>query len=95
MYTPRTPIRQIPRVSRFERLRFFNKLPVFNGPEYSDSPRLHHIKGFVINRLPRFFVQLHSRRVPGYVLVLEAVELELPPLSTHSCSLSISPRAWA
>ena len=42
VYTPRTPIRQITRVLRFERLRFFNKLHVFNGREYSDSPRLHH-----------------------------------------------------
>ena len=42
VYTPRTPIRQITRVLRFERLRFFNKLHVFNGREYSDSSRLHH-----------------------------------------------------
>src|SRR5215467_4152855 len=38
----------------FRACRFFNKFRVFNSPEYSDSPRLHHIKSLVINRLRRF-----------------------------------------
>jgi hypothetical protein len=45
--------------------RKINKLRVFNTPDYSDSPRLHHLNASVINKLQPFLVRLRSRCTAG------------------------------
>jgi hypothetical protein len=44
--------------------RKMNNLRVFNGPEHSDSPRLHHTKAFIINMLQNSLLSLRSKQVP-------------------------------
>ena len=60
--------------SAFLASRKINKLRVFNKPEYSDSPRLHHLKVSVINRLQLGVSAFQIRS--NCVAVLEAGELE-------------------
>ena len=64
--------------SAFLAFRKINKLRIFNTPEYSNSPRLHHFKVCVIYRLQLLYAH---PRPDGFHFdaVLEAGETTLPP----------------